>query len=417
MSDGTAANLVAEWPIFGLAEAEALKQVVESGHWGHAGDAGYVGRFEPQFERAFADLQTARHGLCVANGTVALQLALEALDVGFGDEVIVPGLTWQATAGAVLDVNAEPVLVDVEPDTYCLDPDAVEAALTPRTKAIIAVHLYGSLADLDRLVEIAERHNLFLIEDCAHSHGSGWRGRGVGSVGSVGCFSFQSSKSLTAGEGGFCSTNSDELALRLAALRTCGRRPAHADESWRPIQSGNYRLSEWEAAVLSVQLERFPDQLRRRAENARRLDEAMAAIEVVATMRHQPQVTRRGLYAYVFRLDSAAAGLPAAEFRTRLAAELGIPVGTTYVPLNGSELYQPRTKRRHHLESSYWERIDPARFELPVAWRAHSDEAVVIPHEVLLNDWSALQRLPAAVESIIEGARSDDPAAAEARAS
>ena len=416
MSDGTAANLVADWPIFGPAEAEALKQVLESGHWGHAGDAGYVGRFEPQFERTFADLQTARHGLCVANGTVALQLALEALDIGFGDEVIVPGLTWQATAGAVLDVNAEPVLVDVEPDTYCLDPDAVEAALTPRTKAIIAVHLYGSLADLDRLVEIAERHNLFLIEDCAHSHGSAWRGRGVGSVGSIGCFSFQSSKSLTAGEGGFCSTNSEELALRIAALRTCGRRPDGAGESWRPIQSGNYRLSEWECAVLSVQLERFPDQLSRRAENARRLDAAMAAIDGVATMRHQPQVTRRGLYAYVFRLDSAVE-LPAEEFRARLAAELGICVGTTYVPLNGSELYQPRTKRRHHLDTSYWERIDPARFDLPVAWRAHADEAAVIPHEVLLSDWSALQRLPAAVESILESARAHDAAAAEARAS
>jgi L-glutamine:2-deoxy-scyllo-inosose/3-amino-2,3-dideoxy-scyllo-inosose aminotransferase len=417
MSDEAAWKLAADWPIFGPAEAATLKQVVESGHWGHAGGMGYVGRFEPQFERAFADLQTARHGLCVANGTVALQLALEALDVGFGDEVIVPGLTWQATAGAVLDVNAEPVLVDVEPDTYCLDPDAVEAALTPRTKAIIAVHLYGSLADLDRLVEIADRHGLFLIEDCAHSHGSAWRGRGVGSVGSVGCFSFQSSKSLTAGEGGFCSTNSDELASRIAALRTCGRRPAGADESWRPIQSGNYRLSEWEAAILSVQLERFPDQLRVRAENARRLDAAIAAIDGVAPMRAQPQITRRGLYAYVFRLNPAAAGLPAEALRAQLATELGITVGTTYVPLNGSALYQPRTKRRHHLNSSYWERIDPARFELPVAWRAHSDEAVVIPHEVLLNDWSALQRLPAVVENIIGAARARDRTTAKARAS
>ena len=182
------------------------------------------------------------------------------------------------------------------------------------------------------------------------------------------------------------------------------------------IQSGNYRLSEWECAVLSVQLERFPDQLTRRAENAGRLDDAMAAIDGVATMRHQPQVTRRGLYAYVFRLDPAVE-LPAEEFRVRLAAELGIRVGTTYVPLNGSELYRPQTKRRHHLNSGYWERFDPARFDLPVAWRAHSDEAVVIPHEVLLSDWSALQRLPAAVEGILASARAHDPAAAEVRAS
>jgi L-glutamine:2-deoxy-scyllo-inosose/3-amino-2,3-dideoxy-scyllo-inosose aminotransferase len=408
-------KLATAWPIFGDEEARALNEVLESGTWGHAGRDGYVGRFEPQFERAFADLQTARHGLCVVNGTVAVQLALEALDIGVGDEVIVPGLTWQATAGAVLDVNAEPVLVDIEPDTYCLDPDAVEAAITPRTKAIIAVHLYGSCADLDRLAVIAERHGLSLIEDCAHSHGSTWRDRGVGSFGAVGCFSFQSSKSLTAGEGGFCSTNSDAIAARIASLRSCGRKPANAGTSWRPTQSGNYRLGEWEAAVLSIQLSRFPDQLQTRAENARRLDDAIVLIDGVSPMRSQPEVTRRGLYAYVFRIDTPVMGLTAEAFRERLAAELEIHVGTTYVPLNASELYQPRTKRRHHLDGAYWDRIDPSRFDLPVAWHAHSDEAVVIPHEVLLSDWHALRRVPRAIEDILEGAREPVESATEAR--
>jgi L-glutamine:2-deoxy-scyllo-inosose/3-amino-2,3-dideoxy-scyllo-inosose aminotransferase len=394
-------RLALDWPIFGEEETAALRQVVTSGVWGHADRSGYVGHFEPKFERAFADFQTASHGLCVANGTVALQLALEALEIGFGDEVVVPGLTWQATAGAVLDVNAEPVLVDVDPDTYCIDPAAVEAAVTPRTKAVIAVHLYNCLADLDRLAEIAERHGIYLIEDCAHSHGSAWRGRGVGSVGAIGCFSFQSSKSLTAGEGGFCTTGSDELKSRIESLRTCGRRPIDADECWRPAQSGNYRLSEWQAAVLWTQFQRFPKQLELREANAKNLDDAITEIAGVRAMSCPPEVSRRGMYAYVFRYDAEPfSGLPASGFRSALAAKLGIPVDSTYEPLRASPLFQPQTKPRHHLNGDYWARIDPSRFALPVAERAYREEAVVIPHEVLLNDWETLRQLPEAIATI-----------------
>ena len=398
---GADGGLAHDWPIFGDDEAAVLQQVVDSGTWGHAGRHGYVGEFELKFERAFADFQTARHGLCVTNGTVALQLALEALEIGCGDEVIVPGLTWQATAGAVLDVNAEPILVDVEPDTYCIDPAAVEEAVTSRTRAVIAVHLYNCLADLDRLARIADKHGIHLIEDCAHSHGSAWRGQGVGSIGAIGCFSFQSSKSLTAGEGGFCTTNSDSLKDRIETLRSCGRRPADSDEGWRPVQSGNYRLSEWEAAVLWIQFQRFPQQLALREENAQRLDEAIAAIPGVSPMRCPAQVTRRGLYAYVFRYDATAfSGMPVSSFRSSLEARLGIPVDSTYEPLNNSALYQPQTKPRHRLSAEYWAHIDASRFELPVAERAYREEAVVIPHEVLLHDWNRLRQLPAAIVQI-----------------
>jgi L-glutamine:2-deoxy-scyllo-inosose/3-amino-2,3-dideoxy-scyllo-inosose aminotransferase len=387
------------WPIFGTDELDALREVLESGEWGHAAPDGYVGRFEPRFERAFADFQTARHGLCVANGTVALQLALEALDVGAGDEVVVPGLTWQATAAAVLDVNAVPILVDVEPDSYCIDPAAVEAALTSRTRAVIAVHLYNSLADLGRLAALCAEHGLALIEDCAHSHGSAWEGRGVGSVGEIGCFSFQSSKSLTCGEGGFCTTSSDDLFARLDALRNCGRRPATARTDWTPVQSGNYRLSEWQAAVLATQFARFPEQLAVRSENAVRLDAAFETAKGIMPMRRRPEVTRHGFYAYAVRYDPGSFdGLPAAAFRRVLAAELGVPVGSTYEPLNRSALYQPQTKRRHRLDGQ-WEKIDPRRFELPVAARAY-EEAIVIPHEVLLADWKELSAIPEVVESI-----------------
>ncbi len=388
------------WPIFGNEELVALEAVLKSGTWGYAAVEDRVGHYVSTFERAFADYHTARHGLCVANGTVALQLALEALDVGVGDEVIVPGLTWQATAAAVLDVNAVPILVDVEPDTYCLDPAAVEAAITTRTRAVIAVHLYNSLADLDRLADLCVRHGIQLVEDCAHSHGSAWNGSGVGSVGAIGCFSFQSTKSLTSGEGGFVSTSNDHLRDRLDSLRNCGRRPAASGSDWTPVQSGNYRLSEWQAAVLCTQFERFPSQLETRAANAARLDEAFAALTGMTPMRHRVEQTRHGLYAYVVRYDeSEFDGLPAAAFRRALQAETGVPVGSTYEPLNQSPLYQPRTKRRYMLEEQ-WPRIEPSRFDLPIATRAHEHEAVVIPHEVLLAPWEQLSLIVDAVERI-----------------
>ena len=169
------------------------------------------------------------YAVCAANGTVTLQLALEALGIGFGDEVILPGLTWQATAATVIDVNAVPIIVDVCEDTWCIDPMEIEKAITPKTKAIIPVHLYGSFADMDAIMDIAENHNLHVIEDCAHKHGGEWNGKKAGSIGHIGSFSFQLSKHLTAGEGGTLTTNNPDLAEKLDALRNCGRRPEGDD--------------------------------------------------------------------------------------------------------------------------------------------------------------------------------------------
>ena len=238
----------AAWPRPAGREMELLGRVVQSGTWG------FDGPLEAEFERKFASYQDAEYGLCVANGTVALQLALEALDVGAGDEVIVPGLTWQATAAAALDINAVPILADVEPGTFCIDPAEVERLITARTRAIIVVHLYGSLADMDRILEIGARRGIPVIEDCAHAHGSRWRDRGTGSWGALGCFSFQLFKTLTAGEGGFVSTSDPKLREELYSLRNCGRRRRGSlAENWRPIQSGNYRMTEFQAAVLLAQ--------------------------------------------------------------------------------------------------------------------------------------------------------------------
>jgi L-glutamine:2-deoxy-scyllo-inosose/3-amino-2,3-dideoxy-scyllo-inosose aminotransferase len=386
----------APWPRAAGSESSRLSRVLETGAWA------FDGPYEKEFEEAFAVSQTARFGLNVANGTVALQLALEALDIGAGDEVIVPGFTWQATAAAVFDVNAIPILVDVEPETYCVDPDVVETAITDRTRAVIAVHIYDGVADMDRILDIAARHGLAIIEDCAHSHGSRWNDRGVGSLGDVGTFSFQSSKSLTAGEGGFVTTNSEQLHERLYSLRNCGRRrPGSLDEDWRPIQSGNYRMTEWQAAVLLSQLERFPDQLARREASVHYLDGAFGKIPGIRTTLRRPQVTRQGLYGYVIRYNEVEfEGLPGPAFQAALSAELGQTVGPPYEPLNDSPLLRPLTKRRHHLSDEYRRRIDPAQYRLPVAEHAYRREATILPHELLLLPTSDLELVPAAIERL-----------------
>ncbi|MEZ4867176.1 MAG: DegT/DnrJ/EryC1/StrS family aminotransferase [Caldilineaceae bacterium] len=387
-----------KWPIAGAREQELLQQVLESGHWA------YDGPFEAKFEAGFAQLQSARHGLNVANGTVALQLALEALDIGYGDEVIVPVNTWQATAAACLDVNATPVLVDIEPETYCIDPAKVAAAITPRTRAIIPVHLYNSLADMDRLLDLARQHNLAVIEDCAHSHGSRWRDQGVGTLGAIGCFSLQGSKSLNAGEGGIVLTNDDRLYERLYSLRNCGRMRPGADATvWEPVQSGNYRMTEWQAAVLCAQLERLPAQLVKREANLAFLNTHLAEIPGIQPMLRRSQVTRQGIYQYALRYDPEAFNeVPVTLFRKALGAELGTNVGGIYYPLNHSPLYQPHTKRRHHLNDDYWQAIDATRFTTPVAERAFSTESVLLSHPHLLADELAMQAVVDAVVKLHE---------------
>jgi L-glutamine:2-deoxy-scyllo-inosose/3-amino-2,3-dideoxy-scyllo-inosose aminotransferase len=371
----------AVWPRPAGREMELLGQVVRSGTWG------FDGPLEAEFERAFAAYQDAEYGLCVANGTVALQLALEALDVGAGDEVIVPGVTWQATAAAALDINAIPVLADVEPGTYCIDPAQVERLITPRTRAIIVVHLYGSIADLDRILEIGARHSIPVIEDCAHAHGSRWRDRGTGSWGTLGCFSFQKFKTLTAGEGGFVTTSDPALREAVYSLRNCGRRRAgSADEHWRPIQSGNYRMTEFQAAVLLAQLDAFDDQASQRSRNVARLEASLAELPGVAPMDAPPQRTRISPYEFAFKFcPDEWDGVASRTFRSALEAELGVEVDPINEPLNAAPLYQPHTKRRYRISDEYWQAVDPARFDLPVARRAY-EEGVTLPHKVLLDD-------------------------------
>ncbi len=395
-----------KWPVFGEAERRSLSKVLDSGEWS------YNASMEREFNEAFKGLIKTGYAVSVANGTVSLQLALEALDIGYGDEVIVPGLTWQATAAAVLDVNAVPVMVDVEPDTWCISPAEAERAITPRTRAIIPVHLYGCIADMDAILKIARKHRLAVIEDCAHQHGSVWKGKPVGSIGDIGSFSFQLSKVLTAGEGGALTTDSRKLFMRLDALRNCGRRPVEETGDKGSgvyvsegdfIQSGNYRISDFQAAILVEQLRRIPAQVKKRDRNAIHLNGLLNEIPGINPMKRDRRTSLQSYYNFAFRYDPAGfEGLPVGQFRRALAEELGITIEPSYIPLSDCPLYRPLTKKRHNINKNHFRRIDPARFKLPVSIKAYREESVCFHHSVLMGTKRDMDQIAGAIIKIRE---------------
>jgi L-glutamine:2-deoxy-scyllo-inosose/3-amino-2,3-dideoxy-scyllo-inosose aminotransferase len=213
------------WPAVDAATRERVLDCLGSGWWTISGPRTDRPAYEKMFADEFAEYLGARYCVPTTNGTSALVIALEALNVGAGDEVIIPGMTWVASASTVMAVNATPVIVDIDPRTLCIDPEAIRATITPRTKALSIVHLYNSICDLDAITEICRSTGIRLIEDCAQAHGAQWRRRSVGLWGDIGTFSMQQTKLLTAGEGGAAVTDDETLYRRLYQLRADGRLP------------------------------------------------------------------------------------------------------------------------------------------------------------------------------------------------
>jgi L-glutamine:2-deoxy-scyllo-inosose/3-amino-2,3-dideoxy-scyllo-inosose aminotransferase len=402
-----------KWPVWDKNEERALLEVLHSGVWS------YNGPKETEFNSMFAEYTGVNYAVSAANGTVTLQMALEACGIGVDDEVILPGLTWQATAATILDVNATPVLVDVCEDTWCIDPKEIEKAITPRTKAIIPVHLYGSFSDMDEILKIAKKHKLFVIEDCAHKHGGEWNGKKAGSIGDIGSFSFQLSKHLTAGEGGVVTTNSFKLAEKLDALRNCGRRPVAIDDTVDKgagqytdqgnfIQSGNYRITEFQAAILVEGLKRMPEQNRLRDENGIYLNSLIEKIPGVGPMKRDKRETKEAYFNFAFRYNrNEFKGVPVNKFRAALTAEIGIEAAPSYIPLNKCSLYVPHTKpARHKLNDKYWKEIDPARFDLPVCDRIYFEESVCLHHKILMGTKADIEMVATAIKKIYDNAES-----------
>lgn len=237
------------------------------------------GKFVEAFEDGFAAFCGAAHGVAIVNGTAALHVALLALGIGPGDEVIVPDLTYIASANAVTYCGARPVFADVDPATWTLDPQDVALKISPRTKAIMPVHLYGHPVDMDPILDLAEAHNLYIVEDAAEAHGAEYKGRRVGTLGDIGVFSFYGNKIITTGEGGMIVTNNSTLASRSRLLKGQGMDPEH--RYWFPIIGYNYRMTNMQAAIGLAQLERIEWFIERRLEVARWYNAALKSLPVL----------------------------------------------------------------------------------------------------------------------------------------
>jgi len=377
------------WPEFDERERQALEQVLGSRCWFAGMRGGDPGTRVAEFERKFADYHEAAHGIACANGSVAIEIALRAAGIGPGCEVICPALTFIATVGAVLQVGAVPVLVDVDAETCCIEPALVESAITERTRAAIPVHYAGHMCDMDAVMELAGRHNLVVVEDAAHAHGAVWRGRRAGSIGHFGAFSFQQSKTMTAGEGGVITTNDAALAELCIQYRSCGRKEG---ESWyvHYVTPLNYRMVEFEAAVLLAQLERLPEQLDARQHSAAYLNRKLGEVPGITPLRNDPRCETHGYYLYQFRYDPAQfQGVSRDLFVKALEAE-GVPCHIGYPwPLSANPLFanEPRIRDLY----------------FPVAERICA-ETVVIPHQVLLGNRDDLHDIVAAVAKIQKNA-------------
>lgn len=374
----------AAWPQFGKEEETLLLEALRSGHWGSLD-----GHFVEDLERAYAQVHAARFGISVANGTMALMVALKALGIERGDEVLVPPYTFIATASAALMFGAIPVFVDVDPETLLIDASRIEERVTPRTKAIIPVHHAGSPVDMDAVMAAAHRHGLKVVEDAAQAAGAAWKGRPVGAIGDIGAFSLQSSKVVNSGEGGMMLTNDPALDEVLWSLRNVGRR--RGGEWYEHVRIGwNLRITEFQAAVALAQLGRMPAQREHRAASAAYLDEQLSRVPGIVPVRVPEGVTAHAWYSYHLRwLGEREGGLHKMEFAAALRAE-GIPVFHGYVPLNRNQEICDGIARLGGRAP------DPC----PAAERAASDEVLMLALPILMSDRRALDDVVTAIAKV-----------------
>ena len=386
------------WPHYDEAEERALKQVLESRIWWRT-----PGTKTLAFEQAFAQFHGARHGIAVTNGTAALEVAMAGLGIGAGHEVILPDFTFVATASAVLFAQALPVLVDVDPGTYCINPDLVEEAITPRTKAVIAVHMGGHPADLDRLKKITDRKKLALIEDSSHAHASEWKGKRIGTFGVAGTFSFQSSKLMTAGEGGIIISNDEKFERQARSVHDCGRMPGEWFYS-HFIYGSNYRLSEWQGAVLQAQLGRLDEQTKVRHRNARLLDRLLGTIPGITPQTLDDRCTRNSQYAYIFHVNKKEfAGIATERFIAAMNAE-GIPNQASYPPLHQLHMFRNGEYRKRLCGKQAKESHAFLKRPFPATQRA-AWETVWIPQPALLGDEGDVEEIAASLSKIQKHAK------------
>lgn len=379
-------------------ETEEVNDVLVSGKWNR-----WQGTKVAEFEKKFAKYQEAEYCLAVCNGTVALEIALKALELPPGSEVIVPAYTFISTATAVLQNGCVPVFADIDPQNYCISPDDILSKITERTKCIIPVHLYGYPANMDAILDIASRHKLFVLEDACQAHGAKWKGRKVGALGDLGCFSFQASKNIACGEGGAIVTNNKELYNRCFVLHHIGRRPEAAFYEHGQLGT-NARLSEFLGGILLAQFERLEEQFLIREKNAAYLTRRLKKINGITPPAEAGEGSRSAHHVYVFRYNKDKFnGLSRDDFIKALS-EKGIPAGGAYpIPLYRNPLFQSKKfgiMITYLLEKSYDKNIDYSNVICAETEKICGEAAVVLSQNLLLGDRQACDTIINAIKEI-----------------
>ena len=382
------------WPVFDTDDERALLDVLHSGQW-------FLADRVEQFEEKFAAFQEAQFGIALSSGTTALEVALQAIGIQPGDEIVVPSYTFVATASAVVIAGGIPIFVDIDPNTYNIDPQAAEAAITERTRALIAVHIAGRPADMDALNALAHKRGIRLIEDAAQAHAAAWKGRRVGAIGDLGTFSFQASKNLCAGEGGFIVSDDRELVECAWSIHNCGRSRQGA---WyeHPLLGSNYRLGEFQAGILLSQLQRLEAQTALRTRNAELLNALLREIDGIDPLVDDERVTTHANHLYIFRYREAAFdGLPRDRFIQALQEE-GIPCSSGYVPLYKAPAFHDPS-RQWPFDSAYFKgKPDYTRVTCPHTERICAEEAIWLTQNMLLGPEEDMRDIATAVCKIQE---------------
>ena len=373
------------WPVPHKETEEKLLTLFRSGKWGMCSE------YEQKLIGEFARYQGSKHSVWMNNGTTTLECALLALGVGRGDEVIVPGISWLATAQAPLYVGATPVIVDVDPETVCIDPARIEEAITPRTKAIIPVHLYSALADMPRILEIARKHHLYVIEDCAHAHGARQNGQGAGSFGEVGSFSFQLSKLMTGGEGGCCTTNDDALCDKLHRLSHIGSSRMFPGTKPDPsLLCHQYRLTDFQALIIYDQLRHQEEYFSIRRKNGKLLEEMTKDIPGLMMQKSSCPGDEQPYYfvSFLLKKEELHTGVDRKMILEALTAE-GLPMGVGW----GAPLYK-------HLLWNTPEK-DYVKHETPHCEEIMFERILTRSHSLLLTETQALEKCAEALRKVM----------------
>jgi len=399
------------WPIWPRADnhtEELLRDVLYSGRWTASGF--YHGHkcYERKFAEAFADFCQVDYCTPVASGTSALMTALEALDIGPGDEVLVPGITWIACASAVAALGAKPVLVDIDQKTLCMCPQEAQKFITPQTAAIMVVHLYCSIADMDSFNHIMESKRIPIIEDCSQAHGAIWNGKRVGSIGTIGVFSMQQSKVLTCGEGGAVICKDFNLYRKIEQLRADGRmfsqkqpRIGHMElVEVGEVQGHNRNLSEFHAAILLDRLPHLDDEIKYREKMANLLAEDLNKINGIYPLEKNNQVQLQTIYQFCARLDLNEFSNKNIETICRaLSAELNALIEPIDNPLNNNILYQPNIASLWKKDKDTFGNINAKQFKLPNAEKARK-EFFTFSHHLLLGNEEDIEDITRAIVKV-----------------